>query len=87
MEAARQLKPDTILSALTQNLFASAVSSTLTIAFCLSYAALIFSGPLTPWLGYGIAVSFLSAAVGGFVLSLVVAALPAIWPWSLTAAG
>jgi SulP family sulfate permease len=66
----QRLKPGTVVSAITQNLFASAVSSTLTIAFCLSYAALIFSGPLTPWLGYGIAVSFLSAAIGGFVVAL-----------------
>jgi len=63
-------RPATIVGAITQNLFAGAVSSTLTIAFCLSYAALIFSGPLTPWLGYGIAVSFLSAAISGFVLAL-----------------
>src|SRR5262245_48315507 len=63
-------RPATIVSAITQNLFASAISSTLTIAFCLSYAALIFSGPLTPWLGYGIAISFLSAATGGFVVAL-----------------
>jgi SulP family sulfate permease len=36
----------------------------------LSYAALIFSGPLAPWLGYGITLSFLTAAVSGFVVAL-----------------
>lgn len=41
--------------------FAGAVSSVLSIAYCLSYAALIFSGPLAPWLSYGVAVAFLSS--------------------------
>lgn len=43
--------------------FAGAVSSVLSIAYCLSYAALIFSGPLAPWLSYGVAVAFLSSAL------------------------
>jgi SulP family sulfate permease len=59
-----------LVGAIARSLFASAVSSTLTIAFCLSYAALIFSGPLAPWLGYGITLSFLSAAVSGLVVAL-----------------
>ena len=33
------------------------------IAFGLSFAALIFSGPLTPWLAYGIAASFVSSGL------------------------
>lgn len=56
-------------NAAVEELFAGTVSSTLTIAFCLSYAALIFSGLLTPWLAYGMALSFLSAAVCGLVVS------------------
>jgi SulP family sulfate permease len=56
-------------NAAVEELFAGTVSSTLTIAFCLSYAALIFSGSLTPWLAYGISLSCLSAAVCGLVVS------------------
>jgi SulP family sulfate permease len=66
----KSLPANALAGAITRSLFASAVSSALTIAFCLSYAALIFSGPLAPWLGYGITLSFLSAAVSGFVVAL-----------------
>jgi SulP family sulfate permease len=59
----------TTLATTTEELFASTISSALTIAFCLSYAALIFAGPLTPWLGYGISLSFLCAAISGFLVS------------------
>src|SRR5262245_25497117 len=59
-----------LVAAATQNVFASIISSTLTVSFCLSYAALIFSGPLSPWLTYGVTISFLSAAVIGFIIAL-----------------
>jgi SulP family sulfate permease len=49
--------------------FAGAVSSILSIAYCLSYAALIFSGPLAPFLSYGVAVAFLSAAIGAAIVA------------------
>ncbi len=52
------------------DIFAGAVCSVLTIAYSLSYAALIFAGPLEPHLSYGIAVTFLSAAVGGTIVAL-----------------
>jgi sulfate permease, SulP family len=52
------------------DVFAGAVCSVLSIAYCLSYAALIFSGPLEHLLAYGIAVTFLSAAVGGSIVAL-----------------
>jgi len=52
------------------DIFAGAVCSVLTIAYSLSYAALIFAGPLEPHLSYGIAVTFLSAAVGGAIVAL-----------------
>jgi SulP family sulfate permease len=58
-----------IVGAATQHLFASVVASALTIAFCLSYAVLIFSGPLSPWLTYGVTISFLSAAISGIVVA------------------
>jgi sulfate permease, SulP family len=52
------------------DVFAGAICSILSIAYCLSYAALIFSGPLTHQLAYGVAVTFLSAAIGGSVVAL-----------------
>ncbi len=55
---------------LAANMFAGSICSVLSIASGLSYAALIFSGPLTPWLAYGIEVTFLSTAVSAFVVAL-----------------
>ena len=52
------------------DVFAGAICSILSIAYCLSYAALIFTGPLEPLLSYGIAVTFLSAAIGGSIVAL-----------------
>ena len=52
------------------DVFAGAVCSTLSIAYCLSYAALIFTGPLEHQLSYGVAVTFLSAAVVGSIVAL-----------------
>jgi sulfate permease, SulP family len=52
------------------DVFAGAVCSTLSIAYCLSYAALIFTGPIANLLAYGVAVTFLSAAVGGAIVAL-----------------
>src|SRR6516165_6678334 len=52
------------------DVFAGAICSSLSIAYSLSYAALIFSGPLEHQLSYGVAVTFLSAAVGGAIVAL-----------------
>jgi SulP family sulfate permease len=49
--------------------FAGTVCSVLSIAYCLSYAVLIFAGPLQHVLSYGVAVTFLSAAVGGAIVA------------------
>ena len=38
-------------------------ASVLTITFGLSYALLIFAGPLAPYLSYGVAATFISSAV------------------------
>jgi SulP family sulfate permease len=45
-------------------------ASVLTITFGLSYALLIFAGPLTPYLSYGIAATFISSAVLATVIAL-----------------
>ena len=52
------------------DVFAGTICSVLSIAYCLSYAALIFTGPLEHVLSYGVAVTFLSAAVGGSIVAL-----------------
>src|SRR6204780_1581420 len=52
------------------NVFAGTICSVLTITYSLSYAALIFSGPISHFLSYGIAVTFMSAAVGGAFVAL-----------------
>ena len=40
------------------------------ILFYLSYAALIFAGPLAPWLAYGMAATFITGAIGGTIVAL-----------------
>ena len=52
------------------DVFAGTICSVLTITYSLSYAALIFGGPLAHFLSYGIAVTFMSAAVGGAYVAL-----------------
>ena len=56
------------LRAVMRDVLAGAICSILSVAYCLSYAALIFSGPLAHWLSYGIAVTFLSAAIAALSL-------------------
>ena len=58
------------LHARALDVFAGAICSTLSIAYSLSYAALIFSGPLEHQLSYGVAITFLSAAVAGTIVAL-----------------
>jgi len=52
------------------DLFGGAVAGVLSITYGLSYAVLIFSGPLLPWLGYGLAASFVSSAAIALVVAL-----------------
>ena len=59
-----------VQASLGRSLVGGAVVGTLSILFYLSYAALIFSGPLAPYLGYGIAATFITAAIGGAAMSL-----------------
>src|SRR5262249_13378791 len=61
---------DAIVRARLQDLSTGATCSFLTVAYSLSYATLVFSGPLAQWLGYGVAVTFLSAAIAGLVIGL-----------------
>ena len=55
---------------LARSVVSGVVVGLLSILFYLSYAALIFSGPLTPWLSYGMAATFVTGAVGGAAVSM-----------------
>ncbi len=48
---------------------AEAAASALAITFGLSYALLIFGGPLSPYLSYGIASTFISSAVVATIIA------------------
>ncbi|HEV2625998.1 MAG TPA: SulP family inorganic anion transporter, partial [Xanthobacteraceae bacterium] len=65
----RALKGPSLRAGL-RDLLAGTICSILSVAYCLSYAALIFSGPLKPWLSYGISATFLSAAIAAVVIAL-----------------
>jgi len=48
---------------------AGAICTIVTLAFSLSYAALIFSGPLVPYIAYGLAATFITTAIGAIVMA------------------
>lgn len=48
---------------LSRDVFAGLITSTISVAYGLSFAALIFAPPLTPWIAYGIAATFLTTAI------------------------
>ena len=58
------------LRATLTDVFAGTICSILSVAYCLSYAALIFTGPLANLIAYGVAVTLASAAIGGAVVAL-----------------
>ena len=54
---------------LAHSAIAGTVVGVFSILFYVSYAALIFSGPLAPWLAYGLTATFITGAIGGAVTS------------------
>ena len=54
---------------LAQGIIAGAVIGVVSLLFYLSYAALIFSGPLAGWLAYGLSATFITGAIGGAITS------------------
>lgn len=58
------------LSKSAKDVFAGSICGMLSILFGISYAALIFAGPLAPGLPYGIAATFLTTAVAATVVAL-----------------
>jgi SulP family sulfate permease len=63
------LNPNLSLRARLADVFGGTVTSVLTVTYGLSYAVLIFSGPLAPLLSYGIAATFISASIAAAVLA------------------
>ena len=47
----------------SRDLFAGLSASVISIAYGLSFAALIFAPPLNTWLAYGIAATFITSAI------------------------
>src|SRR5260370_38888738 len=58
------------LRAALNNVLGGGAASVLTVTFGLSYALLIFAGPLAPYLSYGVAVTFISSAVLATLIAL-----------------
>ena len=58
-----------VSGALARDLFAGSIGGVLSIAYGLSYAALIFSGPLAPWLAYGVSASLITGAVSAAIVA------------------
>jgi SulP family sulfate permease len=53
-----------------RSVIAGVVVGIFSLLFYVSYAALIFSGPLSPWLAHGLTATFITGAIGGMVTSL-----------------
>ena len=57
------LRPKLPLRVVLKDILGGSVASVLTVTFGLSYALLIFAGPLAPYLSYGVAATFISSAI------------------------
>jgi SulP family sulfate permease len=53
-----------------KDILGGTASSVLTVTFGLSYALLIFVGPLAPYLSYGVAITFVSSAILAAVIAI-----------------
>src|SRR6267154_1224937 len=58
------------IRAALNNVLGGSAASVLTVTFGLSYALLIFAGPLAPYLSYGVAATFIASAILAFVIAL-----------------
>jgi len=58
-----RLRPKTSLRVMLKDILGGSAASVLTVTFGLSYALLIFAGPLAPYLSYGVAATFISSAI------------------------
>jgi hypothetical protein len=57
------------VAALSRDVFAGPITSIVAVAYGLSFAALIFATPLTPWIAYGIAATFLTTAISAAIIA------------------
>jgi sulfate permease, SulP family len=58
-----------LLAAWSRDVFSGLIASVLAIAYGLSFAALIFAPPLSTWIAYGLAATFITTAVGGSIVA------------------
>ena len=63
-------RPGELARAGVNDIFAGLVASVITIAYGLSFAALIFAPPLNTWLAYGIAATFITSAVTAAIVAV-----------------
>ena len=64
------LGPKLLLRAALKDVLGGTAASVLTVTFGLSYTLLVFAGPLTPYLSYGVAVTFITSAVLAAVIGV-----------------
>src|SRR5277367_3611961 len=58
------------LRAVLKDILGGTAASVLTVTFGLSYSLLIFGGPLSPYLSYGVAATFISSAILAGVIAV-----------------
>ncbi|HEY6920246.1 MAG TPA: SulP family inorganic anion transporter [Methyloceanibacter sp.] len=58
-----------LLAAWSRDVFSGLIASVLAIAYGLSFAALIFAPPLSTWIAYGLAATFITTAVAGSIVA------------------
>ncbi len=64
------LGPRLPLRVVMKDILGGAAASVLTVSFGLSYALLIFGGPLSPYLSYGVAATFIASAILAAVIGV-----------------
>jgi sulfate permease, SulP family len=64
------LRPKLSFNAALKDILGGSAASVLTITFGLSYSLLIFGGPLSPYLSYGVAAVFISSAILAGVIAV-----------------
>ncbi len=64
------VRPRLPLRAVLKDILGGSAASVLTVTFGLSYALLIFGGPLSPYLSYAVAATFISSAIFAGVIAL-----------------
>src|SRR5262245_48729091 len=65
-----EVRAERLLVVVSGDFLAGLISSVLSVGVGLSFAALIFSGPLSPWLAYGVTATFVTSAISASVLAL-----------------